>query len=289
MSDMPDFKFHPMCKALRLTHLVFADDLMIFCKVDLQSVTRVMKALKYFSSASILVAKMERSSIFLAGVDEATNNALLEKTSFVQGSFSIRYLGLPLSLKKRNKLDCNILIDKITNKINTGCSKLLSYAGRLQILNVVLFSIHNFWGAIFILPQSVLKEVDQRCRKFLYGGSEERKKVNMVAWDIVCVRKCNGGLNIKGCKNWNLASVGKLLCQLVVDKDSLWVKWVHGIYMKNDSSIWEHQYPQDCSWYWKKLNSLKDGMRSWYTQGRYNLSLGGKYSNSKSYLAILGS
>ncbi|KAH0695979.1 hypothetical protein KY289_013461 [Solanum tuberosum] len=31
MSMLPDFRFHPMCKGLNLTHLTFADDLMIFC------------------------------------------------------------------------------------------------------------------------------------------------------------------------------------------------------------------------------------------------------------------
>jgi len=33
-SSNPGFKFHPNCKALKITHLMFADDLLIFCKVD---------------------------------------------------------------------------------------------------------------------------------------------------------------------------------------------------------------------------------------------------------------
>lgn len=32
MEQLPDFRFHPMCKKIRLNHLCFADDLMIFCK-----------------------------------------------------------------------------------------------------------------------------------------------------------------------------------------------------------------------------------------------------------------
>lgn len=31
-------KFHPMCKNLKLSHLIFVDDLMIFCKGDIQSI-----------------------------------------------------------------------------------------------------------------------------------------------------------------------------------------------------------------------------------------------------------
>ncbi|XP_059311443.1 uncharacterized protein LOC132063004 [Lycium ferocissimum] len=145
MSDLPDFKFHPMCKHQKLTHSVFADDLMIFCKGNKGSVLRVVEALKHFSSASGLIANMDKSSSFMAGVDDGTRQSLLEVTGFSRGAFPIKYLGLSLSPKKWNKLDCNVLIAKITDRIRNGYSKQLSYAGRLQIINVVLLSIHNFW------------------------------------------------------------------------------------------------------------------------------------------------
>lgn len=32
MSELSDFRYHPMCKGTKLTHLIFADDLMDFCK-----------------------------------------------------------------------------------------------------------------------------------------------------------------------------------------------------------------------------------------------------------------
>lgn len=64
-----------------------------------------------------------------------------------------------------------MLVDKITGRINNGYSRQLSYIGRLQIISAVLFSIHNFWQALFILPQSVLK-VDRKSRKFIWGSSE---------------------------------------------------------------------------------------------------------------------
>lgn len=71
-----------------------------------------------------------------------------------------------------------MLVEKITRRINVTYSKHLPYTGRLQVINAVLFSIHGFLGAVFILPQSVLKEVDKICREYLSGGSEEKKKVS---------------------------------------------------------------------------------------------------------------
>ncbi|XP_070026638.1 uncharacterized protein [Nicotiana sylvestris] len=109
-----------------------------------------------------------------------------------------------------------------------------------------------------------------------------------VAWDLLCRPKKCGGLNIKGCKPWNVASVGKLLWQLVTNKEVLWVRWVHGVYMKICRSIWDHNPPADCSWYWKKINGLKRNMAHWYNGSTYTLTGNGAYSVSSSYNAMLG-
>ncbi|XP_019256268.1 PREDICTED: uncharacterized protein LOC109234654 [Nicotiana attenuata] len=180
MSELPDFRYHPMCKETKLTHLVFADDLMIFCKENLKSIARVMEALQHFSDATGLEANIDKSSMFVAGVDEETRQNMLKITGFTLGTFPIRYLGLPLTSRKWNKMDCKQLVDKITSKI-TAYTRQLSYAGRLQIIMVVLFSIYNFWSAVFILPQSVVKLVDKKCRDFLWGATEDKRKVNLVA------------------------------------------------------------------------------------------------------------
>ncbi|XP_049375433.1 uncharacterized protein LOC125840506 [Solanum verrucosum] len=105
MSGLPDFRFHPMCKKLQLTHLIFVDDIMIFCKGNVASVSRLMEALAHFNVATGLEANLDKSSIFLAGVDEDTKRKILTRTRFSVGIFPIKYLGLPLSPKKWTKTD----------------------------------------------------------------------------------------------------------------------------------------------------------------------------------------
>lgn len=58
--------------------------------------------------------------------------------------------------------------------------------------------------------------------------------------------------------------------------------------MKAKGDIWSHIPPQDCCWYWKKLNSLKGQMQEWYQNGTYSLTAKGNYSVTSSYLAMLG-
>ncbi|KAJ8450523.1 hypothetical protein Cgig2_020160 [Carnegiea gigantea] len=44
-------------------------------------------------------------------------------------------------------------------------------------------------------------------------------------------------------------------------KDNLWVKWVHGKYLR-ETSWWIYQFPPDCNWYWKKVVQTKELIKS---------------------------
>lgn len=79
-----------MCKRLKLAHLIFADDLMIFCKGNMASVNRVVEALAHFSAATDLEANMDKSSVFLARVDEDTTNQILARNGFSVSEFPIK-------------------------------------------------------------------------------------------------------------------------------------------------------------------------------------------------------
>lgn len=83
--------------------------------------------------------------------------------------------------------------------------------------------------------------MDNICRDYLWGSTEDRKKLALVAWERICFPKKFGGLNVKGSKLWNVAFVGKLLWQLLNNKEVLWVKWVHGFYKKTYTNIWTHK------------------------------------------------
>jgi len=114
-------------------------------------------------------------------VTEQVKEQRLVITGFTQGNFPIRYLGLSLTSKRWGKLECHQLVEKITSRIKHTYAKKLSYAGRLQVILAVLLSIHSFWGTVFILPQSVVKEVDKKCREYLWGSNEVKRKVSLVS------------------------------------------------------------------------------------------------------------
>ncbi|KAL9266995.1 hypothetical protein AKJ16_DCAP17272, partial [Drosera capensis] len=78
-----------------------------------------------------------------------------------------------------------------------------------------------------------------------------------VAWDVVCSSKSVGGLGLRDLHKWNLAMLSKQSWAVALKKDSLWIKWVHEVYLK-DSGKWEVGLSTSSSWLWRKLLKVRD-------------------------------
>ncbi|XP_062075622.1 secreted RxLR effector protein 78-like [Humulus lupulus] len=72
----PSFRFHPMCKSLKLVNLCFADDLIIFCKGTQSAVFSLKIALDEFSLATSLTINSAKSQIFFGGVSSTVRNVI---------------------------------------------------------------------------------------------------------------------------------------------------------------------------------------------------------------------
>ncbi|XP_078149679.1 uncharacterized protein LOC144544998 [Carex rostrata] len=122
----------------------------------------------------------------------------------------ITYLGLPLHYKKPSLFDWQTVIDKIESRIQGWKGKLLSYGGRVTLLNSVLSAIPIYWLSVFVMPAKIRMRIDQLRRRFLwFGGTTVRKKYCLVSWDTVCKSKSQGGLGILDLKRLNQALLAK--------------------------------------------------------------------------------
>lgn len=70
ISMRPDFSFHPKCAPMQLTHLCFADDLILCSKGKFQSVLLLLQGFKIFSESSGLQANDQKSAMYYSGMLE---------------------------------------------------------------------------------------------------------------------------------------------------------------------------------------------------------------------------
>ncbi|GJZ20273.1 reverse transcriptase domain-containing protein [Tanacetum coccineum] len=162
--------------------------------------------------------------------------------SLMKVRLPVKYLGVPLVSSRLMVRDCNELVDKVQLCVQDWKNKALSIAGRLQLIQSVLGSKHIYWASVFTLPTSVLLNIEQILRHFLWCHGSSGKGKSKVAWEIVCLPKEEGGLGIRRLECFNLALMATHVWKLLILKDYLWVKWIHEYKLKGhsfwDSPLW---------------------------------------------------
>ncbi|KAH7845388.1 hypothetical protein Vadar_001417 [Vaccinium darrowii] len=256
-AKLPDFHFHWRCERTKIINLCFADDLMIFCKGDLSSIKHIQASLIEFESLSGLAPSPGKSNIFFSGVNSSTKADILTLLGFKEGSLPIKYLGVPLLSTKLKHIDCKPLIDKITSKTKSWTNRDLTYAGRVQLIKSILFSMQTYWSSIFILPKKVIKEVESILRAFFWSGPDLKKTGAKVSWDHLCSPRQEGGLGFKSMHIWNKAAISKHIWFLIAGgEQSMWCQWVKS-YLLKGRSFWEVKIPSNPSWIWRKILNLR--------------------------------
>ncbi|GKA98042.1 RNA-directed DNA polymerase, eukaryota, reverse transcriptase zinc-binding domain protein [Tanacetum coccineum] len=158
VENMEGFKYHFRCKQMKITHVCFADDLLMFCYGDKRSVQILKEAIEEFGSVSGLLPNYNKSTIIFGSMGE-------------------------LSKGKAN-----------------------------------------------------------------------------VAWKNICRLKSQGGLGLRDLGVWNKALIIKHLWHIVINKNSLWIKWINTIKLKG-RSIWAVDEDVSDSRAWKNILKLRNDVR----------------------------
>nr|GEU36022.1 hypothetical protein [Tanacetum cinerariifolium] len=169
-----------------------------FSHGDPYSVKVIMKAMEEFKNASGLTPSLTKSTAYFCNVLNHTKLSILQILPFEEGHLPVKYLGVPLVSSRLVFKDCKELVDRIRSRINDWKNKSLSVAGRLQLVQSVLGSMH---------------------------GDEARESEG--SWEVVCLPKNEGGLGVRRLDLFNKALMVPYIWNLITRKESLWVKWIH--------------------------------------------------------------
>nr|GEX00960.1 hypothetical protein [Tanacetum cinerariifolium] len=97
-------------------------------------------------------------------------------------------------------------------------------------------------------------------RGFLWCQDEMKKGRAKFAWEVFCLPKREGGLGIRRLEMFNKALITSHIWSLLLNKESLWVKWIHS-YKLNGHSFWEIPIKGRMSWGWRKILQIRNLVR----------------------------
>jgi hypothetical protein len=204
---------------------LYADDVALFIHPTLEDIRGVSAIMAGFGRATGLVTNWEKSSVTPISCADIDVNSLAMTIGLPVTSFPCTYLGMPLALKQLNKADWQALLDKVDRYLATWKARLLSKAGRLEMLNSVLSSLPVYLMTINDMPAWVRKEFDRRRRAWLWAGEANCNGGKCrVSWKQVCRPKALGGLGVHCIKDFGSA----------LRLRWLWQKW------KKPNKPWAH-------------------------------------------------
>ncbi|KAL2901530.1 hypothetical protein RDABS01_026612 [Bienertia sinuspersici] len=253
------------------------------CRGDKHSIEKILQGFNAFSKVSGLKANNSKTEVYACGMEEEELQQIIRDSGYKRGSLPFKYLGVPICSRRIGVGQCEKLVEAMTARIKTWSSRHLSFAGRCQLINSVLLSIHQYWAQVFVLPTKVLRDIEKVCRAYLWNGEWFSDSPGYIAWKNVYRRKKSGGLGFRNIHTWNTASMAKHVWALARKQDNLWVRWIHAVYLK-DNDWWEYQPPQDCSWYWKKICEVKERLKKIFT--REEICSMEKFSVQKIYTGL---
>lgn len=111
------FDYHPQCQGVKLSHLSFADDILVFTNGTSKSLLGVIEVMNRFARMFGLRINVAKSSIFASGRNLAPILGTAQELKIGVGTLPIRYLGMPLTTKSLTSHDYEPLIDKIRGRM----------------------------------------------------------------------------------------------------------------------------------------------------------------------------
>ncbi|GJS97727.1 hypothetical protein Tco_0804695 [Tanacetum coccineum] len=222
---------------LQLINVCFADDLFFTCG-DVDSARIIMEFLEEFNNTSGLVPSIPKSKVFFCNVSDHVKNAILTLMPFAEGELPVKYLGVPHISSRLLNMDCKILVDQATNRIGDWKNKSLSFVGRLQLCKSVISSMQVYSASILVIPKGIIYDIQQLIRGFLWCNGQYNRGKAKVAWENICLPKSEGGLGIRSLEIFNMALMTTHIWNIVSNKESLWIRWIHTYKLKG-RSFWD--------------------------------------------------
>ena len=153
-------------RSMAVSHLLFADDTLIFCKAHLDQILILRMILIWFEAVSSLKINLGKSELVSVGV---VNNIdlFLVVLGCKLGSPPMKYLGLPLGAKFKDKTIWNPILEKMERRL-VGWKRLyLSKRGRVTLIKSTLSNLPTYFLSLFPIPTSVANRIEKLQRNFL--------------------------------------------------------------------------------------------------------------------------
>ncbi|XP_060182300.1 uncharacterized protein LOC132611964 [Lycium barbarum] len=201
LHQIPQFRgFGMPRRSLKINHLAYADDMIIFTSDDVMSLQLIMEVLRKYEKTSGQKINKEKSVVYLhhnlTGDIKVTVEVV---TGIGRKDFPFTYLGCPIFYSKRRKEYYNSTLMKIMNRLQSWKGKMLSFGGRTVLIKHVLQGMSIHLLSAMNPPDSVIKQMHKMFAEFFWSNTIGGKSRHWISWIKMCIPEKEGELDLDLC------------------------------------------------------------------------------------------
>ena len=216
-------------EGVKISHLIFADDTLIFCKTNEDQITFLSWLLMWFEAISGLKVNLDKSELFPMGNVENMEELAFELGCKV-GRLPSTYLVMSLGAPFKSVAIWDGVEERFHKRLDMWKHQYISKGGRVTLIKSMLSSLPIYLMSILQLQRGVGLRLEQIQRDFLWGGGALVQRRQLVRWATICLDKRKGGLGVKSLSTLNKALLCKWSWRFAKERRALWNQVIRGKY-----------------------------------------------------------
>jgi hypothetical protein len=227
-----------MCRSPGISHLLFADDSLIFFNANEEQAGRIKSVLRDYEKSTGQRLSPSKCSLMLGQHCSEEDGKKLASILQVESiEFDDKYLGLPIPEGRMKDDKFQPTKEKLQKKCSDWSEKYSSSAAKESLIKSVVQAITNYAISIFKFFVGLCDELTQIIRNFWWSDEDDRNKVHWMAWDKMTKLKSQGGIGFRDLRLFNQALLAKQAWRLIESPDSLCARLLKSKYYPNGELI----------------------------------------------------
>lgn len=151
-----------------ISHLFYADDMLIFTNGRLRSLQRLKNLMGKYEEAAGQKINLSKSAFYVSKrITRGRLSCIQRLTGCMVKRLPFKYLGAPV-----HKGHCRIeyfseIVDRFTARVEGWYSRFLSFGGKVTLIKSVIASLPLHVLSCMVVPRQILKRIESLMSTFL--------------------------------------------------------------------------------------------------------------------------